>query len=237
MSNSAIPTIGINGIQFRSRIEAQWAEMFTKLGWDWEYEPFDLKGYIPDFIIKFPYKHVLVEVKGDTNMENIEQYAEKIIKSGWDGEFILVCSVLGEDKDNNNSIYIGLLGSSCVSHLWCEVDFDEDGNPISQPLYPTVKNNDYAMLTTCDDCEQYTINHEFYGWNCRNCGSGYSNKSLIRNVIKKYEYIGHSCNRSFFDFDSKCNCITRKKNPEYTKINKYWIDAKNNVQWKSPRLK
>jgi hypothetical protein len=68
MSTHSIPTTGIQGIRFRSRIEAQWAEMFTKLGWEWEYEPIDLNGYIPDFIIKFPYEHLLVEVKGDTDI-------------------------------------------------------------------------------------------------------------------------------------------------------------------------
>ena len=106
MNTHNIPTTGIQGIRFRSRIEAQWAEMFTKLGWDWEYEPIDLNGYIPDFIIKFPYKHLLVEVKGDTDIKHIEQYADKIIKSGWNGEFLLVCSVLNDDEDNY--IYMGL---------------------------------------------------------------------------------------------------------------------------------
>jgi len=46
MSTHSIPTTGIQCIRFRSRIEAQWAEMFTKLGWEWEYEPIDLNGYI-----------------------------------------------------------------------------------------------------------------------------------------------------------------------------------------------
>ena len=52
-NNKGIPTIGVRGIQFRSRIEAQWAYIFEKLEWNWEYEPIDLEGYIPDFIIKF----------------------------------------------------------------------------------------------------------------------------------------------------------------------------------------
>jgi len=43
-NNKGIPTIGVRGIQFRSRIEAQWAYIFEKLEWNWEYEPIDLEG-------------------------------------------------------------------------------------------------------------------------------------------------------------------------------------------------
>ena len=39
------------GIRFRSRLEARWASFFDEIGWRWEYEPFDLEGYIPDFLI------------------------------------------------------------------------------------------------------------------------------------------------------------------------------------------
>lgn len=50
------------GVRFRSRLEAKWAAFFDLLGWTWQYEPFDLKGWIPDFLLpgKCP---VLVEIK------------------------------------------------------------------------------------------------------------------------------------------------------------------------------
>lgn len=47
---ASIPT-SYRGIQMRSRLEARWAAMFDLLGWEWEYEPFDLPGWIPDFAI------------------------------------------------------------------------------------------------------------------------------------------------------------------------------------------
>jgi hypothetical protein len=56
---SAIPT-RYNGVQFRSRLEARWAAFFDLVGWRWEYEPLDLDGYIPDFVLC---DHILVEVK------------------------------------------------------------------------------------------------------------------------------------------------------------------------------
>lgn len=49
-ASPAIPTM-YAGIQFRSRLEATWAAMFDNLGIRWEYEPVDLDGYIPDFVI------------------------------------------------------------------------------------------------------------------------------------------------------------------------------------------
>jgi len=64
MEHSAIPT-KYRGIQFRSRLEAKWACVFDSLGWKWEYEPIDLNGWIPDFIIEIKHLHkqVLAEIK------------------------------------------------------------------------------------------------------------------------------------------------------------------------------
>ncbi len=34
-----------NGVQFRSRLEAQWACFFDQAKWKWDYEPMDLLGW------------------------------------------------------------------------------------------------------------------------------------------------------------------------------------------------
>jgi len=204
MSTNSIP-ITINGIRFRSLIEARWAEMFSKLGWDWEYEPIELKGYIPDFIIKFPNRHMLVEVKGETDMKNIEQYSYKIINSGWDGEFLIVCSSLEwlnlneliEPKKDDLILCIGLLGSTKTYYSYNgDPDFD------NKPYLPSVKNKDFANLSICEDCKNYTIFDASCGlyW-CRYCGSS---PCLIKTMI------------------SKNDC----------KITNFWNEAKNNSQWK-----
>lgn len=65
------PTI-YKGVRYRSRLEAKWAAFFDLLGWRHQYEPFDLKGWIPDFLIR-GYKEVLVEVKPIGNIEEFEQ--------------------------------------------------------------------------------------------------------------------------------------------------------------------
>jgi len=51
------------GRLYRSRLEARWAAMFDAMGWQYEYEPFDLEGWSPDFKIKGVYLDILVEVK------------------------------------------------------------------------------------------------------------------------------------------------------------------------------
>lgn len=54
---------------YRSRLEARWAAFFDLFKINYEYEPFDLDGWSPDFLLKFPLsdltgiKNVLVEVK------------------------------------------------------------------------------------------------------------------------------------------------------------------------------
>lgn len=50
------------GVNFRSRLEATWAAFFDLCGWGWEYEPFDLEGWTPDFLLKGA-SPCLVEVK------------------------------------------------------------------------------------------------------------------------------------------------------------------------------
>lgn len=59
----AIPT-DYNGVTFRSRLEARWAAFFDEFKIAWDYEPFDLEGWSPDFSIRGPGgKQMLVEVK------------------------------------------------------------------------------------------------------------------------------------------------------------------------------
>lgn len=51
------------GITFRSRHEAAWVRLFSKLGYRWAYEPCDLDGYLPDFDLLFGKRPLLIEIK------------------------------------------------------------------------------------------------------------------------------------------------------------------------------
>lgn len=50
MKIHAIPTV-YRKRQMRSRLEARWAAFFDLMKWSWEYEPLDLNGWIPDFVV------------------------------------------------------------------------------------------------------------------------------------------------------------------------------------------
>lgn len=82
-----IPTM-FKGVLMRSRTEARWAAFFDYVGWDWEYEPFDLEGYIPDFAIQFGRGEIVVEVKSTD--EDFALAQSKLEVSGWDGDSFIV---------------------------------------------------------------------------------------------------------------------------------------------------
>lgn len=69
-----------SGVIFRSRLEARWACFFDLVNWEWKYEPIDLEGWVPDFMVKFPCCHsecggsheLLVEVKPYFRIEEFD---------------------------------------------------------------------------------------------------------------------------------------------------------------------
>jgi hypothetical protein len=108
---AAIPTL-YKGIQFRSRLEAKWACFFDLLEWPWLYEPIDLQGYIPDFILSFK-KPLLVEVKPALTYEALTENKGKIDSSGWEHDALLVGTKpiwKPERPEWKGSSSIGLLG-------------------------------------------------------------------------------------------------------------------------------
>lgn len=84
-----IPT-EYRGTTYRSRIEARWAAFFDLAGWRYDYEPIDLDGYIPDFILLAPRGPILVEVKSSAYASELEHAQAKIDASGWADEAIIV---------------------------------------------------------------------------------------------------------------------------------------------------
>jgi hypothetical protein len=76
---AAIPTL-YKGVKYRSRLEARWAAFFDLLGFEFEYEPFDLGPWSPDFLLKGGESaNVLVEVKPITGF--CHKTADKIQKA------------------------------------------------------------------------------------------------------------------------------------------------------------
>jgi len=99
---AAIPTL-YNGTQFRSRLEARWAAYFDLLDIEWQYEPIDLPGYIPDFQLKNPFP-VFAEVKPAYRVDDFREAFEKVKRiphEAWpDHKHLLIMLYLGVSPEN-----------------------------------------------------------------------------------------------------------------------------------------
>lgn len=74
----AHPTL-YKGVLFRSRLEARWAAFFDLNEWQWEYEPIDLKGWVPDFLLVIPCRRdgehkLYIEVKPYSALEEFKDH-------------------------------------------------------------------------------------------------------------------------------------------------------------------
>jgi hypothetical protein len=93
-TRAGIPTF-YGGVRYCSRLEARWAAFFELLGWPAHYEPFDLNGWIPDFVLHGRLKgceQIPVEVKPVRGMDDplFKATADKIVASGWGGQSLIV---------------------------------------------------------------------------------------------------------------------------------------------------
>lgn len=146
MSRIGIPT-EYRGVMFRSRLEARWARMFDALAWPWQYEPIDLNGYIPDFVLHFE-RPLLAEVKPALALYDMRAAEDKIDASGWNGEAV----VLGADiwELHRASPLLGRIG---------------------EPSNVPGEERDWgeARLFFCCACQSVSIHAADGSWRCRRC--------------------------------------------------------------------
>jgi hypothetical protein len=134
----------------RSRLEARWAAMFDALGWPWRYEPIDLAGYIPDFILEFDAGPLLVECKPALELGGLKLACNKIAASGWQSGALILGASLHE-RDHCHPV-IGLLGEPMAT---------PDGLSLEWSA---------ARMITCLCCGKHAPISEDYSWACRSCG-------------------------------------------------------------------
>lgn len=100
-SGGPTPSVGIPTVykhrQYRSRLEARWACFFDLLGWHYEYEPCDLEGWIPDFVL-CEAEPVFVEVKPVTLFP--VEVAAKLDATSCLDDVLIVGVRLLEPRDN-----------------------------------------------------------------------------------------------------------------------------------------
>lgn len=153
-----------HGRRFRSRLEARWAVMFDFLGWRYEYEPYDLKGWIPDFAL-FGAEEIFVEVKPYSTLKEFD--TKKILTAlggteKWGKEILLLGSTIWEECSSMNEaiVVLGYLGE-----FW--------GDP-----EPGSYNFSRAILNYYK--ERWGFYHEEGGWNDRVTGL-YDGDHYLRN--------------------------------------------------------
>lgn len=101
------------GVIFRSRLEATWAAFFDLMGWKWDYEPIDLDGWSPDFLLRGDYREeILVEVKPITSIRQLKNPGKYIrgnpVEGVWSRSECLVLGLNGPTLrccDENNTHY------------------------------------------------------------------------------------------------------------------------------------
>lgn len=125
------------GYRFRSRLEARWAAFFRLMGWQAHYEPFDLDGWIPDFVVHGAKQRVVVEVKPIASMGDpaFGEAVRKIIASGWGGDALIVGYLL--PRNDSDQLCVGWLGEDYSRFVelpysdrfeWTEATFQVVGN-------------------------------------------------------------------------------------------------------------
>ena len=102
-------TIGARGVIFKSVLHAF---VFTELDWNWEYEPYDLNEYIPDFIVSFKNgNELLIKVKKTMNVWNKQNECDDDIKhihnSGWKQMFMIVGANV--EMSDHNGVNLGIV--------------------------------------------------------------------------------------------------------------------------------
>jgi hypothetical protein len=115
---------------FRSRLEARWAAFFDLAGWHWQYEPFDLAGWTPDFSLAAKIGDpVLVEVKPIEWSGNLNDYVKVVetrddlakVRSFKDREILILGASIPEASTCRNVTAHGFEDSNPVfGVLWNE---------------------------------------------------------------------------------------------------------------------
>lgn len=207
-----IPTT-YRGRIYRSRLEARWACMFDLLGWKYEYEPYDMKGWIPDFVI-FARDEILVEVKPALSLKefNIDKLINAIRDTDkWGKEILLLGFSLPDGTGElENSINIGWL---CEFHQ-------------AQPYRnesATYKSAGANFTMRGEYASGYSKGKEGYGF-CSDWAS------YICRFVK--DPLCGSERRGVVDTGWRPNKLQIDDFEEAFKIRDLWARAGNQVQWK-----
>ena len=159
----AIP-IKIDGIQFRSKLEARWYLFMKRLGWNIIYEP-DIEGlnnWIPDFLIIGKDKKILVDVKPIDTVEDWEKNPDKKrIENSGIKNLPYELLILGTNLQLDGRDRMGL--------LYVRDAFWEEGK---EPVVLQDYSSADCVFSIGDDEKQIGFMDTLGGWHCRITGDG-----------------------------------------------------------------
>ena len=200
----------VEGIHFRSKLEARWYLFFKKLGWNVVYEPEieGLTGWIPDFLIIGKEKKILVDIKPIDKIEEWDNHPDrfKIENSGvanLNYEILILGTNLRLDGDDQMGILYPIDG------FWPEGrEKDKSDTEIGEEIpKPIMDHNITKTIFSCDD-GQYGFIDILGSWHCRITGEG-----------------------------GKVYLSSRSHDNHYKKIDKYWNEAWTELRWKGKEIK
>lgn len=158
------------GIRFRSRLEAKWAAWFDAVSWPWVYEPVDLQGYIPDFVLMFPAGSIAVEVKPAFAWADVAaSAAPKIEASGWTEDALIVGASLFDPSDE---------WERCA-HRWDPGGWDAPAIACGWLGEYVATADDArgfafawadALVVWCDECRSVSLRSADHDYRCRRYG-------------------------------------------------------------------
>ena len=152
--SQGIPTY-YSGIRFRSRLEATWAAFFDLMQWPWEYEPFDLDGYIPDFALPNPLaengveRQVVVDIKPVSDWKSLCGRAKDLRVCGWAGDIVVAGQCPLEQPKTRETEKVAM----CLGH-----------NLFYLPDDPMRVKDDTSMLRVYENSESCRRYVDEYGW-------------------------------------------------------------------------
>jgi hypothetical protein len=126
--------------------------MFDLLGWECEYEPFDLNGWIPDFALLWK-KPLLIEIKPFLTLDAQWSAVEQKISRARPPHEVLILGAIPTFQEGGRGPYVGRL---------CEGENTWGGS-----------NDDgwtHGELTNCPKCF-LSITSDEGSWHCRQCGA------------------------------------------------------------------
>ena len=167
----SFPTV-YKGRQYRSRLEARWAAFFDLLGWNAEYEPFDLGSWSPDFLLSAGGVEILVEIKPITSFDHavaqkMNAACMKNSNASFEGNLLLLGSAPRRHGKFVQLGWLGLSNSETLETGWHPTPFwwaQSAERPVFMPdfLFVDPSGLGWSGHMTDDNGPGYPCSNNFY---------------------------------------------------------------------------